>query len=130
MRRALDAGALGPVDAPARVAFATLLDRLAARGALTEADVDALCARALTPFGPVAAVCVWPRFVARARGAVADGVAVAAVANGPRNPRRATAAGAHAAAKTAAGSGGGALTTCADGLPQAASRASPASGEN
>ena len=30
--------------------------------------IDALCARALTPLGPVAAVCVWPQFVgARAR---------------------------------------------------------------
>ena len=59
----------------ARLALACLdLTRL--DEACTEADVDALCARALTPFGPVAAVCVWPRFVARARGAVADGVAL------------------------------------------------------
>ena len=29
--------------------------------------IDALCARALTPHGPVAAVCVWPQFVKRAQ---------------------------------------------------------------
>lgn len=32
-----------------------------------EARIDALCHRALTPLGPVAAVCVYPRFVALAR---------------------------------------------------------------
>ncbi|WP_374676300.1 deoxyribose-phosphate aldolase [Ideonella sp.] len=51
--------------------------------ACTEADVDALCQRACTPFGPVAAVCVWPRFVARARARVPAAVRVAAVANFP-----------------------------------------------
>ena len=46
--------------------------------------VDALCARARTDFGPVAAVCIWPRFVARARDALQDsGIKVAAVANFP-----------------------------------------------
>ena len=30
------------------------------------ADIDALCARAVGPFGSTAAVCVWPRFVAQA----------------------------------------------------------------
>ena len=32
-----------------------------------EAGLDRLCARAATRHGKVAAVCVWPRFVARAR---------------------------------------------------------------
>lgn len=45
--------------------------------------IDALCARAITPFGNVAAVCVWPRFVARARAALPNSVHVAAVANFP-----------------------------------------------
>jgi deoxyribose-phosphate aldolase len=45
--------------------------------------IDALCARALTPWGPVAAVCVWPRFVAQARAALPPEVRVAAVANFP-----------------------------------------------
>ena len=47
------------------------------------AAIDALCRRALTPWGPVAAVCVWPRFVAQARAALPASVAVAAVANFP-----------------------------------------------
>jgi deoxyribose-phosphate aldolase len=45
--------------------------------------IDALCARAVTPWGRVAAVCVWPRFVAQARAALPREVAVAAVANFP-----------------------------------------------
>lgn len=45
--------------------------------------IDALCARAVTRWGPVAAVCVWPRFVAQARAALPPAVAVAAVANFP-----------------------------------------------
>jgi deoxyribose-phosphate aldolase len=45
--------------------------------------IDALCARAMTPHGSVAAVCVWPRFVAQARAAVPPAVRVAAVANFP-----------------------------------------------
>lgn len=38
----------------------------------SEEDVKALAGRAFTPFGPVAAVCVWPRFVKAARGALGD----------------------------------------------------------
>jgi deoxyribose-phosphate aldolase len=49
----------------------------------TSADIDALCRRAQTPFGPVAAVCVWPRFVAQARAALPHTIKVAAVANFP-----------------------------------------------
>ena len=45
--------------------------------------VQALCARAVTPRGSVAAVCVWPRFVAQARAALPREIAVAAVANFP-----------------------------------------------
>lgn len=49
-----------------------------------EEDVRALCARAVTAHGDVAAVCVWPRFAAIARECL-DGtpVKVAAVANFP-----------------------------------------------
>ena len=43
-----------------------------------------LCQRAVTPWGAVAAVCVWPRFVAQARAALPREVAVAAVANFPQ----------------------------------------------
>ena len=49
----------------------------------TDADIDALCQRAQTRFGPVAAVCVWPRFVARARKRLPANIQVAAVANFP-----------------------------------------------
>ncbi len=45
--------------------------------------IEALCARAVTAWGSVAAVCVWPRFVAQARAALPHAVRVAAVANFP-----------------------------------------------
>jgi deoxyribose-phosphate aldolase len=74
----------------------TELRRAAARRALAaldltdlsdtadEAGLDRLCARAVTPEGAVAAVCVWPRFVAGARAALAGtGVKIATVANFP-----------------------------------------------
>ncbi|PZQ47760.1 MAG: deoxyribose-phosphate aldolase [Rhodovulum sulfidophilum] len=48
------------------------------------AAVGALCARARTPRGPVAAVCVWPAFVTQARTALeGSGVRVATVVNFP-----------------------------------------------
>lgn len=49
----------------------------------TEADVARLCERAQSPFGPVAAVCVWPRLAAFARQQLPAHIAVAAVANFP-----------------------------------------------
>ena len=48
-----------------------------------DAAIDALCRRAVGSQGKVAAVCVWPRFVAQARAALPRDVAVAAVANFP-----------------------------------------------
>ena len=49
-----------------------------------KAAIDALCARAVTPHGPVAAVCVWPAFVAQAKAALAASpVRVATVVNFP-----------------------------------------------
>ncbi len=59
------------------------LDLTSLNEADTAADIEALCARAQTPFGPVAAVCVWPRFVAQARAALPPSIRVAAVANFP-----------------------------------------------
>ena len=48
------------------------------------AAIDALCARAVTPHGAVAAVCVWPAFVAQAKRLLRDGpVRVATVVNFP-----------------------------------------------
>ncbi|ADZ72108.1 deoxyribose-phosphate aldolase [Polymorphum gilvum] len=48
------------------------------------ADIEELCRRAVTPHGPVAAVCIWPRFVAQAvRLLGGTGVRVATVVNFP-----------------------------------------------
>jgi len=49
----------------------------------TPADIELLCRRAQTAFGPVAAVCVWPRFVAQARALLPADIKVAAVADFP-----------------------------------------------
>ena len=52
--------------------------------AADETGTDALCARAVGAPGPVAAVCVWPRMVARAKRALgASPVRAATVANFP-----------------------------------------------
>ncbi|MBB6252407.1 deoxyribose-phosphate aldolase [Nitrospirillum iridis] len=49
-----------------------------------EATTDALCARAVSPAGPVAAVCLWPRFIPQARERLAGtGVRIATVVNFP-----------------------------------------------
>jgi deoxyribose-phosphate aldolase len=50
----------------------------------TEADIDALCARAQTRHGSTAAVCIWPQFVSRATAALkGTGIKVATVVNFP-----------------------------------------------
>ena len=65
----------------------------------TIAEVEALCDSAATPFGNVAAVCVWPEFVEAAVARLAGaGIDVAAVANfpeGDNNPGRAIADSKH-----------------------------------
>ncbi len=66
----------------ARLALACL-DLTSLNDADTEAQIDALCARAATAHGRVAAVCVWPRLARHARAQVHREVAVAAVANFP-----------------------------------------------
>jgi deoxyribose-phosphate aldolase len=49
-----------------------------------EAAIAALCAKATTPFGHVAAVCIYPRFVPQAKALLASGpVKVATVVNFP-----------------------------------------------
>ncbi|MDI7862831.1 deoxyribose-phosphate aldolase [Rhizobiaceae bacterium n13] len=49
------------------------------------AAIDQLCARAQTPYGNTAAICIWPRFVARARTILGPGhpVRIATVVNFP-----------------------------------------------
>jgi deoxyribose-phosphate aldolase len=72
----------GDLQAAARTAL-RCLDLTSLNDADTGADIERLCARAQTPWGTVAAVCVWPRFVALARARLPVGVRVAAVANFP-----------------------------------------------
>ena len=66
----------------ARLALACL-DLTSLNDTDTDADIERLCERAVTPHGPVAAVCVWPRLAKAARVHAPAGVAVAAVANFP-----------------------------------------------
>jgi len=66
----------------ARIAL-NCLDLTSLNANETAADLDRLCQRAQSPFGPAAAVCVWPRWVRQARGHLPPAVAVAAVANFP-----------------------------------------------
>lgn len=70
------------LKAAARTALACL-DLTSLNDADTPSDIDALCRRARTAHGDVAAVCVWPRFVAQARAALPASIKVAAVANFP-----------------------------------------------
>ena len=70
------------LQASARKALACL-DLTSLNSTDTEADIDALCARAQGRFGQVAAVCVWPRLAAHARSQLPSSVGVAAVANFP-----------------------------------------------
>ncbi len=70
------------IKAAARTALACL-DLTSLNDADTAAEVEALCKRAQTAHGPVAAVCVWPRFVAQARAVLPVAIKVAAVANFP-----------------------------------------------
>lgn len=70
------------LKAAARTALACL-DLTSLNDADTAADIDALCKRAQSAHGPVAAVCVWPRFVAQARATLPAAIKVAAVANFP-----------------------------------------------
>jgi deoxyribose-phosphate aldolase len=87
-RGAADAAAAA-TRAAARQALACL-DLTSLNDGDTAADVLRLCERAVgcaapgtAPRGPVAAVCVWPRFAALARHALPRHIAVAAVANFP-----------------------------------------------
>jgi deoxyribose-phosphate aldolase len=69
-------------------AFARRLIPLLDLTSLNEDDtpekIEALCRRAVTPFGSVAAVCLYPRFVRRAKALLdGSGVRVATVANFP-----------------------------------------------
>lgn len=71
-------------DAAIALRALSLLDLTDLGDEATEAGVLALCARAVAPPVPVAAVCIWPRFVSAARKALGDGpVRIATVVNFP-----------------------------------------------
>ena len=52
----------------------------------TQGDITALIARAQTQVGPVAAICIWPRFVAYARGLAGDSIRICLLYTSP-SPR-------------------------------------------
>jgi deoxyribose-phosphate aldolase len=70
------------IDQAARIAL-RCLDLTSLNDADDEAAVVRLCERATGRFGPVAAVCVWPRFAALARRQLPASIRVAAVTNFP-----------------------------------------------
>ena len=72
---------LTPLDT-ARLAL-QCLDLTSLNDGDTDADIEKLCRRAQSAYGHVAAVCVWPRFVALARRLLPSDIRVAAVANFP-----------------------------------------------
>ena len=81
-----------------------LLDLTSLETTDTEEAISALCDRALTRVGPVAAVCVYPRFVGVARNRLQDtGVRIATVVNFPAGDGDLAQVVADAAAAVAAG---------------------------
>ncbi|MBB4002669.1 MAG: deoxyribose-phosphate aldolase [Aurantimonas endophytica] len=70
-------------DADAARALIACLDLTNLNDDCTEADIAALCKRAETPQGRVAAICIWPRFVALARSLAAPELRIATVVNFP-----------------------------------------------
>jgi deoxyribose-phosphate aldolase len=70
-------------DAVARRALACL-DLTDLSETCSDPALDALCRKALTPHGPVAAICIWPQFVDRARDILrGTPVRIATVVNFP-----------------------------------------------
>lgn len=67
----------------------SLLDLTNLKDDCTDADIRSLCQRARTPNGDVAAICIWPRFVALAAETLGPGspVAIATVVNFPSGDR-------------------------------------------
>jgi deoxyribose-phosphate aldolase len=63
----------------------SLLDLTNLKDDCTPAQIEALCARAQSPYGNTAAICIWPRFVAQARSILGTdhAVKIATVVNFP-----------------------------------------------
>ncbi|WP_316858814.1 deoxyribose-phosphate aldolase [uncultured Cohaesibacter sp.] len=63
----------------------SLLDLTNLNDICDDAAIEDLCARAQTPYGNTAAVCVWPRFVKKAKECLAGtGIKIATVVNFPQ----------------------------------------------
>ena len=98
----MSAAAVGPASVAARALACLDLTNLEAD--CDAAAVAALCQRAMTPHGPVAAVCIWPAFVAGAKAALAGTpVRVATVVNFPAGTAPVAAVEAETAAALADG---------------------------
>ena len=97
----------GPITGPALARRAMrLLDLTSLEDNLGEADIVALCRRGQTRLGPVAGVCVLPRFVGVARttlDSVASAIRVVSVVNFPDGGDDVARAGEEAAQAVAAG---------------------------
>ena len=68
-----------------------LLDLTNLKDDCTPDQIVTLCERAQSPFGPTAAICIWPRFVMQARTLLGPDspIRIATVVNFPaRNARR------------------------------------------
>jgi len=107
-RPAHAAEAPGPGASPGRAEAArrliSLVDLTSLTGEETDSELDALCARATTPAGPVAAVCVYGDKVGRVRASLpASAVRIAAVANFPEGDADPARAREESAAAVAAG---------------------------
>lgn len=83
----------------------SLLDLTDLSDTCDAAAVRRLCARAHTPFGHAAAVCIWPRFVAEARRVLGDAgtVRIATVVNFPSGAAESSAVAAETRAAIADG---------------------------
>ena len=83
-RPSVSSASAAPADQTAAGAALSVLDLTSLNEDDDEARIASLCDRAVTAHGPVAAVCVYPAFVAQANRLMADTpVRVAAVANFP-----------------------------------------------
>ncbi|MCV6602316.1 MAG: deoxyribose-phosphate aldolase, partial [Cohaesibacter sp.] len=49
----------------------SLLDLTNLNDECSEAEIEALCAKAQTPYGNTAAICIWPRFIKQAKSLLA-----------------------------------------------------------
>ncbi|HAT85453.1 MAG TPA: deoxyribose-phosphate aldolase, partial [Rhizobiales bacterium] len=62
----------------------SLLDLTNLNDDCTPADIETLCAKAQTPYGNTAAICIWPRFIPQAKELLnGTGIKIATVVNFP-----------------------------------------------